>query len=206
MIISIDGYDGTGKTTLAKSLAKKFNFTYLEKPAILMLKEKYLCSYEEAEIILQEIEKKLFSSKDKVKIAKFYCETLVWLKKYSNSRNIILDRGFLTTYAVIGYPETELIFDDCIKQGGFFDGSIYLTANDETRVKRIFERNPTDPDLKRPVKWHENNLEEYATSRHLNYIKINTENLNPNQVLQKAINIVQNFISNLKNNCDRPLE
>lgn len=32
MIIAIEGHDGTGKTTLAKSLAKKLNFEYFKHP------------------------------------------------------------------------------------------------------------------------------------------------------------------------------
>ena len=68
--------------------------------------------------------------------------------------------------------------------------SIYLTAKDEERVRRIHENDPTDPDLKHPVKWRDNNLEEYATSRKLNYHKINTDNVTPEQVFLEATRVV----------------
>ena len=46
MYISIDGIDGTGKTTIAKALAKKLGFYFVEKPFSSVFsdqtKEKYL--------------------------------------------------------------------------------------------------------------------------------------------------------------------
>lgn len=196
MIICIDGYDGTGKTTLAKKLANKYNFTYLERPAVKMVQEKKNCSYEEARSMVQKIEKQLFATGTKAEIASFYLSVFVWLRKYSKEKNIVLDRGLLTTYAVVGFPETEAVFDDFIRKGAFLDGSIYLTADDEVRVKRIFAKNPNDPDLNFPKKWHENNLEEYATERHLNYTKIDTTYLTPDQVFEQADKIFQKFLKN----------
>ena len=32
MVIAIEGVDGTGKTSVAKELANKLNFKYVEKP------------------------------------------------------------------------------------------------------------------------------------------------------------------------------
>ena len=76
MIICIDGYDGTGKTTLAKKLANKYNFTYLERPAVKMVQEKKNCSYEEARSMVQKIEKQLFATGTKAEIASFYLSVL----------------------------------------------------------------------------------------------------------------------------------
>ncbi|MCD8562270.1 MAG: AAA family ATPase [Bacilli bacterium] len=193
MIISIDGYDGTGKTTLAKKLAKKFDFFYMEKPAIYMIMEKNNCTLEEASLILKDKEKQLFSNGNRQEIAEFYCNVLSWLSSHSEKNNIVLDRGLLTTYAVIGFPETEHLFDYYLNKGAFLDGSIYLTAKDETRVKRIFANNPNDPDLKFPLKWRENNLEEYAISRNLNFVKIDTEEITPEEIFEKSILILKIF-------------
>lgn len=196
MIISIDGYDGTGKTTLAKKLSEKYGFFYMENPAVYMIMEKDNCSFEEANLVLKAKEKELFSIGNKQEIASFYCGVLAWLNNYSETRNIVLDRGFLTTYAVVGFPETEYLFDYFLNKGAFLNGSIYLTAKDETRVKRIFDKNPNDPDLKFPLKWHDNNLEEYATSRKLNYVKIDTDGISPNEIFEKAILVFEDFLKN----------
>ena len=39
MIVTVDGYDGTGKTTLAKNIEKAQNFCYIEKPFILKFQD-----------------------------------------------------------------------------------------------------------------------------------------------------------------------
>lgn len=188
MIITIDGYDGTGKTTLAKCLADKYNFLYVEKPIIKMTQQKNKITYEAAYKLVKGIESKLFSDSvnNRKHIANFYCNALMWLKQFKDSYNIILDRGILTTYAVIGYPETEEIFDQYVRKGAFFDASIYLTADDDERVRRIYKRDPSDPDLKYPKKWRENNLEEFAARSGLNYYKIDTNNRTPEQVFEQA--------------------
>ena len=188
MIITIDGYDGTGKTTLAKSLAYKYGFRYVEKPVIRMVQQKNKISYEEAGELVKRIESRFFSDSvnNRIHIANFYCNALMWLKQFENKCNIILDRGILTTYAVIGYPETEGIFDQYLRKGAFFNASIYLTADDEERVRRIYKNDPNDPDLKYPTKWRENNLEEFASKRCLNYYKIDTDSKTPQQVFEQA--------------------
>lgn len=200
MIITIDGYDGTGKTTLAKSLADKYDFLYVEKPIIKMAQQKNKISYEEADKLVKIIEGRLFSNpiKNKMQIANFYCNALMWLKQFGNKCNIVLDRGILTTYAVIGYPETEDIFDKYVKKGAFLDASIYLTADDEERVRRIYKNNPNDPDLKYPTKWRENNLEEFASRRGLNYYKIDTNNKTPEEVFKQAESFFNKQINRTK--------
>lgn len=40
MLITIEGIDGSGKTTLAQALAEKFNFTYFREPRATILGEK----------------------------------------------------------------------------------------------------------------------------------------------------------------------
>ncbi len=202
MIISIDGYDGTGKTTLAKKLADHYGFIYLDKPIITMVQYQKNCSYKEAEQLVKGYEKDLKETgATKNQVACFYNRALVWLNQFSINHNIILDRGLLTMYAVIGCPETEAIFDYFIKAGAFLQGSIYLTAKDEERVKRIYQNDPNDPDLKYPVKWHENNLEEYATERGLNFHKIETDNKTPDEILAEAIDYVDKVMTTLYD-CD----
>lgn len=194
MIVSIDGYDGTGKTTLAKKLCEKYGFIFVERPIILMSKEKYNCSYDDAVKYVYKAQEEIYATKNIEKITRFFNDAILWLKKYQKDKNIILDRGILTSYAVTGSLETESLYDEYISNGAFFDASIYLTANDEERVRRIYERNPNDPDLKHSTKWRQNNLEEYAESRNLNIFKIDTNNKTTEEVFEQAINIFDKFI------------
>lgn len=199
MIITIDGYDGTGKTTLAKSLAERYNYIYLDKPFIRKYQHEHNCSFEEANENIKRIETKLFSSSPKTEIAQFYCETLAWLATFKENYNIILDRGLLTTYAVVGEKQTEEIFKHYIELGAFLDASIYLVADDKERVRRIYANDPNDPDLKYPIMWRENNLEEFASKMNLNYYRIDTNNKKVEQVLEQAIIIFDSEKSRVMN-------
>lgn len=197
MIISIDGYDGTGKSSLAKKIMENDGFKCIYKPKIYMLKDEYDLSYEEASKVLAEEEKKLFSKPlNKKAIIKYYCDALLWLKKYYENYDLILDRGLLTTYAVVGNPDVAEYFDYYVNNGAFYDGSIYLTADDEERVKRIYNNDPNDPDLKYPVKWRDNDLEEYAASRNLNFYKIDTNNKSKDNIYKEGINFINSMNPN----------
>ena len=195
MIITIDGYDGTGKTTLAKRLAEKYKFEYLDKPFIKMIHVENNCSYEEAVRIAEARERELYAHATREDKVRFYCNAFLWLKNYEDEHNIFLDRGILTTYAVFGDSETEAVFDYFVDNGGFFNLSLYLVAADEERVRRIFENDPNDPDLKHPVKWRINNLEEYAVSRNLKFYKIDTNGRTPDQVYEEAVKILDKLFA-----------
>ena len=195
MIITVDGYDGTGKTTLAKNIAKGYGFLYVDKPIIRMYQSIYKCDYETAAALLKTNEKKLYSEPKTPeranKIVRFYTEPMLWLRDVVENNpnhlleimgepllpageklNVVMDRGILTTYAVVGDETTRQTFDEYIAKGAAMDGSIYLTADDYERVRRIYERDPSDPDLKRDPVWRKNDLLEYAESRGISPIAI----------------------------------
>lgn len=144
----------------------------------------------EAKDATASIEKKLYKKGDKQKLIDFYCEGILCLKKIKDNTKIVLDRGVLTTYAVFGGEGTQEEFIKYLNQGIAFDLSIYLTANDMERRKRIFFNDPLDPDLKYPIKWRKNNLEEFANEQGINYFKIETDGLSKEEVAQKALDII----------------
>jgi len=195
MVITVDGYDGTGKTTLAKNIAKRYGFTYLEKPVIRMVAVQKGCDLAEAEQIVKEQEHSLWKSNDKHKIAEYYCEAYRFVRELGKHYDIVMDRGLLTLYAIIGDDETKDAFDKYIEEGLFYEGSVYLTATDENRIERIRRRNPNDPDLKRPH-WRDNDLEEYADSRHLNYFTVATDDRTPDEVFEEAIKFLDPLLLN----------
>ena len=210
MIITVDGYDGTGKTTLAKNIAKGYGFLYVDKPIIRMYQSIYKCDYETAAEILKNNEKKLYSEPKTPeranKIVRFYTEPMLWLRDVVENNpnhllglmgepllapgeklNVVMDRGILTTYAVVGDDTTKATFDEYIAKGAAMDGSVYLTADDYERVRRIYERDPSDPDLKRDPIWRKNDLLEYAESRGISPITIiPTDGKNTDQVFDAA--------------------
>lgn len=220
MIITVDGYDGTGKTTLATNIAKAYGFLYVDKPIIRMFQSIYRCDYDTAKELLAEKEKHLWSrseNPDPVErnrnIIKFYTEPMLWLKNIAETNpnhllsimgepllpegqklNIAMDRGILTTYACVGDDTNKDLFDEYIRKGAFMDVSIYLTADDNERVRRIYERDPSDPDLKRDPKWRDNDLEPYAESRGLNIHKIPTDGRTTDEVFAEARKVLDPMI------------
>ena len=191
MIVTIDGYDGTGKTTLARNIAKEKNFIYIEKPFILKYFFEHNCSFEEAVKATMIEEKELYSNgsiQDKIK---YYLDGIIWLNTIKDMTNIVLDRGVLTTYAVFGSRETEDIFKKYIDDGIAFDLSFYLMADDLERRRRIILNDPNDPDLKYPIKWRENNLEEFANESNVNYFKIQTDDISREDVSSLAIDYLE---------------
>lgn len=218
MIITVDGYDGTGKTTLAKNIAKGYGFLYVDKPIIRMYQYLYKCDYDTAAALLKSNEKKLYSIEDKVERAracvKFYTEPMLWLRDIVENNpnallkimdeplipegqtlNVVMDRGILTTYAVVGDENTKDLFDYYIAKGAAMDGSIYLTADDYERVRRIYERDPSDPDLKRDPVWRKNDLLEYAEEKGISPAIIPTDGKTTEQVFDDAKQILDPIVS-----------
>ncbi len=198
MILTIDGYDGTGKTTLAKNISNNYGFNYIEKPFIKKIEIENDLPYDDALIYSNELESKMYKEKDVDKLISFYCEAIYWLSKYFKNEDIILDRGILTTYAVFGTKENASLFKKYIDMGAFHDGSLYLKADDYERRRRIYERDPFDKDLKYPIKWRDNDLEDFAKENNLNYQVIITDSKTTDEVFEEA----KGKIDLLKNSSD----
>lgn len=192
MIITIDGYDGTGKTTLAKKLANKYGFEFMDKPFIHKLQHENSCSFSQAVIMAKEQENQLYKNYSRRDLVNFYCSAIQWVAEYAKDKNIVLDRGILTTYAVFGDEETVDLFDQYIQGEAFHYASIYLTATDLERRRRIYENDPNDPDLKYPIEWRKTDLLEFSESRKLNMYKINTNDKTPDEVFSEVSNLFEN--------------
>lgn len=105
----------------------------------------------------------------------------------------------MSTYAVLGDTKTAPIFEEYIRRGAFHDVSIYLSATDDERVRRIYENNPNDPDLKYPKKWRENDLELFADKMKLNYYQLDTNDKTSSEVFALACNIIDREFEVKKN-------
>lgn len=184
MIISIEGMDGVGKTTVAKSIERDFKFKYVKneiKDLLEMDDEKFL-----------RISEKIFNNCD-YKIKTWYAALgdIYTLEKYRNE-NIIMDRHILLNYFFNGDKVTEDIFKVQVQTFGKPDLTIVLRASAETRIKRIIERDPNDPDLLDKRKWvyGYDKIIDFLERYNYNYAIINTENLSKEETLEKCKEII----------------
>ena len=188
MIISVDGADGVGKTSLAKKLSQALGFEFVGHPlwAMLKIKSKDSKKYKFA----HRVQRAIFRFKESSKlVSEVFCNLLLRFKNKNRNRNIVLDRGFLSTLIYNLSPKTIKIFDRYVRRGADFDVNILLTCSKEERIERIEKRDKHDLDLKFKKVY---NLDadltaEYAKSRNLNCIVIDTTKKTEQQVFEEAL-------------------
>ena len=188
MIVSIEGMDGVGKTTVARNIEKDLGFVYVKDP----LKELFELSDEN----LAKISNKVFNSKNDRLIALYLALGDCYaLSEYQNM-NVIMDRHVLLNYFWNGNSDTESIFKMQVDCFGKPDLTILLLASPQTRRKRISSRNPNDPDLKKQRMFKEDYsiildfLEKYG----YNYVPVDTEQLSIEDMVLQCKRIIDGFM------------
>ncbi len=187
MLIAIEGMDGVGKTTIAKSIEKEFNFLYVKDP----LKDLFEIDNEH----LVKISNKVFNSSNDCLIAWYLgLGDAFSLSMYKN-QNVIMDRHILLNYFWNGNAKTEPIFKTQIEMFGKPDLTILLVANPEVRMKRIAARNPNDPDLSKQTmkKYGYDKMIYFLEKYNYHYEIINTDNLSIADTLNKCKDIINNY-------------
>lgn len=187
MIIAIEGMDGVGKTTIAKSLEKNLNFKYVKEP----LKELFEIDNRH----IEKISNKIFGTQNSKLIAWYLALGDIYsLEQYKND-NIVLDRHILLNYYWNGNETSEEIFNTQVKMFGKPDLTIILYASPEVRMKRITNRNPNDPDLKNQnmMKNGYDKLLQFVKKYDYNYVVVDTDNLSIEEVIDNCNNIIMNI-------------
>lgn len=146
MIITIDGLDGAGKSTLAKRLAKELGYEYVDKPIYELFNVKGDDNYLYDQIYhLQDL---VYNKTDSNTLKSYFTGmSLLYIKECMSDKNLIIDRGLLSAYAFNGDDKSKPVFETLLSLGIFFDASIVVTVSNEERLKRIKARDENDPDL-----------------------------------------------------------
>ena len=202
MIITIDGLDGAGKSTLAKTLAKELDFEYIDKPIYELFKVKGDDNYLYDQIYqLQDL---VYNQTDSNTLKSWFTGmSLLYIKEVMSNKNIIIDRGLLSAYAFNGDDKSDIVFETLLNLGVWFDMSIVVTVSPEERIKRIKARNENDPDLYLDKI---TNLQYDTIMKFLNNHKelpvtiIDTDNKSQNEVLKIALESINKKIKESNEN------
>jgi len=190
MHISIEGFDGVGKTTASCLLAEKLGFEFVEKPL------KYLFDTDGTDVNYLRIRNYVneVSPSNRPFSACFYALGNIYLYEKFKYKNIITDRHLLSNYAWSGAAESEPIFDAVFKTIGAPDYSFIVYGDTETISKRLKTRDEQDSDLRKTGKIKEvyDKMVYFATKNKMPYLLIDTTDKTPE-------NIVQIMLKELKN-------
>lgn len=185
MIITIDGLDGVGKSTLAKKLADALNYRYIDKPLYELFgvsgDDNYLYDqiYHLQDLVYNKTESNALKSW-------FTGMSLLYIKEVLKNENIIIDRGLLSAYAFNGDESSDIVFETLIKLGVWFDMSIVLYASNEERLKRMKKRNANDPDLQleKITSLRYDKIMSFLEQHDLQHIIIDTDDKTPDTILE----------------------
>ena len=188
MKIAIEGMDGVGKTTLAKKIAAKYEMQYLEKP----LTELFKISGRSGETVLSDISSNIYSLDDEIIKAWFFGMGNLYSFINYKDTDLVLDRHFASNYFWNGTARTDSVFKTMIELIGVPDITILLYASVETRMKRLYKRDPNDCDLfdseKRVLGYDK--MIEFLDRFTIPYVIVNTDDKNIDQVCDEACNII----------------
>lgn len=192
MIITIDGLDGAGKSTLVKSLSEKLGYECIDKPIYELFNVKGDDNYLYNEIY--HIQDLIYNKTDSNTLKSYFTGlSLLYIKECMSDKNLIIDRGLLSAFAFNGDMNSKPVFETLINLGVFFDAAIIVTVSNEERIKRIKKRNENDPDLEldkiRNLRYDSMNqfiLEHPELPCHI----INTDNLTQEEVLDEVLNYI----------------
>lgn len=187
MKIAIEGMDGVGKTTIAKRFAKENGFIYLDKP----LNE----LFGSANNMLSELYNKIYDFDDEsIKAWFFGLGNIYSFLKYNND-DLIVDRHFVSNYFWNGTKKTDCVFKSMIDLIGVPDITILLYASVETRLKRLYKRNPNDYDLSDKEKHvlGYDKMIKFLDDFKIPYVVIDTEGKNEEEVYNEVNNVILNY-------------
>ena len=180
MHISIEGFDGVGKTTTSQILAKKLGFELVEKPL------KYLFDPEGGDNNYLRIRDYVneVSPRNRSFSACFYGLGNIFLYEKFKGQNIVTDRHLLSNYAWSGSDESAPFFDAVYKAIGAPDFTFIVYGDSETIRKRLISRDEQDSDIKKLAKTEEiyNKMKFFAEKYSFPYLLIDTIDKKPEDI------------------------
>lgn len=196
MKIAIEGMDGVGKTTLAKRLAKEYNFEYIEKP----LMDFFEIDNIDTKEIYGSFCDKLYQFNSEIPKAWFFGLGNVYTFLKYKDKNIIIDRHFASNYFWNGTEETNCIFKTMIDLIGVPDLKIVLNASIETRNNRLKNRDALDKDIYDPEKQvlGSDKMINFLEDFHIPYVLVDTEEKTKDEIFNEVKLIIDRLQENVE--------
>ena len=196
MHIAIEGLDGVGKTTIAKILAEKIEFEYVEKPL------HFFTDIGDVYTNYNDITSRINGCNDNTFIAMFYLAGNYYTSRLSKYNNIVTDRHIASTYYWNCDDGNKRYFDIAVDMCGKPDYSILLFADKENRISRITSRDINDPDIEK-VEYGEiqfKKLKKYMESYSMPYTIVDTSGKTIDEVVDEILNdlVIKKIIDKVK--------
>ncbi len=191
MHISIEGMDGSGKTSTAKRVAEILGYKFIEKPLHLITdKDNKFDTYMD---VVSRVNQMDPSFK-----ARFYGLGNYLVSRSSKTEDIVTDRHLASNYYWNGIEDDEY-FDYLVNECGNPDITIILYVSAAERKRRIAIRSPNDPDLERNVFDDSCYERMYRFMKHnkMNYFIIDANNKGFKQVTDEVMSIIRNNMNTL---------
>jgi thymidylate kinase len=186
MHISIEGFDGIGKTTSARLLSERIGFELVEKPL------KFLFDPEGGDKNYLRIRDYVndVSPHNRPFSTCFYALGNIFLYEKYKGQNIITDRHILSNYAWSGFPESEPLFEALYKPIGAPDYTFIVYGDTETIKSRLLSRDTQDSDLKKISKSETiyGKMTDFAKKHKIPYSVIDTKKKNPEETIGIMLN------------------
>lgn len=190
MKVAVEGLDGSGKTTVANTLAQKLNYMYIEKPFNFMFERIGLTEEQK-----QSIEWRLYETHDDTLISLYYGIGILYASRCIEADNVIYDRHFASNFYWHGNKENNLFHQELIRWGGKPDITIVLLATTENRIKRLKKRNENDSDLFNEDIYldHTKKILSFLDENNFYYVTVDTNEKEIESVISECIKIINDL-------------
>ena len=177
--ISIEGFDGVGKTTVCKMLSERLGYTFVEKPLHYLFDE----GNSLGEYI--RIRDKVNACPDRDFTATFYGLGSLYMYHLFDGEQIVTDRHLCSNYAWSGNGANDDIYDLLLAKLGKPALTVVLYAKPKTIAMRLTGRDAADSDLAKVAKSAEiyGKMRSFCKEKRLNTLWLHTDNMTPDWIV-----------------------